>query len=935
MNYEGTNFKKIYSKDFITTKLNDKEEEKKDLSKKILPGDWNSKDFDYNQPWISNKLTTRGYAVPTGKINNITVLDFDNMDMYHQACDLVTNLHTYYTVETRRGMHVYVLYEECVIGQKFKEIDVQNNGKFVIGPDTLLKRYTGGTYLYKCLGGQLKKMPQVLMDWACKVNENKRQLRNYETSIDYNYEVTDYECRVILDLIAEKHREFFDTYSYWITFTSIMKTLNKQDMWDEYSMRYGSDNYNKYGNMKIWKGIKAKIPINYFCKLLNIPAVKYHKEVPEDELYNEITYYEETTRYVNTKFVNLTYEDFIDNDTLIIESGTGTGKTTCVSKLFKKLKQDEERCTILSIVNLISLARQQKITFAKNGVKLTMYNDKQVSPAKIISSDACICVNSLWKLSECNFKNKIVYIDEIYALCMSLTHNETLKEQRLIIPTLYNIITTCRKLIVSDAHIFNNVMELLNPRIFDAKKTYVHYYNYYKKYHGTPAVRYNDENEFYKAIEKNVLDGESFSFGSDSKSVIEKWYWKLYASASVEIQQRMLLYTSEEDTEIQEDWNNKLIFYSPKITTGVDITCLESSEQFMYITGQSVSSINLLQMSTRTRNMNQLNYYSSARSRESLYESFEDCRNKLTEKYVVNQLGFSLNDIEEYLNDQEKWHYSELMNLNMYIRNSYALDLHDTNILYFYEQELERCGFTLQRSVGKSVRMDKSITIEFKEQSQQIKDDKYDLLIESFAEPDMIVPTSLAPMMERCKLLNLTSVDEVIEYRELIEDPHVLDHFFNYNGLKKSLTFCETKVYHTVNAKMIAGVEKSRWFKIKYVHMLAKLCGIENNLFNIEEIVMPELSKENKKIIDCIKKLYRKRDATEVDEHDVDCLKDLYKFMLDSLTKKLKLYSSVKCRSRGENYNKHTLELNSDMIAKYDNLILIMNPKSNEEYIFE
>ena len=86
----------------------------------------------------------------------------------------------------------------------------------------------------------------------------------------------------------------------------------------------------------------------------------------------------------------------------------------------------------------------------------------------------------------------------------------------------------------------------------------------------------------------------------------------------------MRLYTSETEIDIEEDWTDLIIFYSPKITTGVDITCIESSEQFIYITDQSASSINLLQMATRTRNMTQLNYYSTARSCESLYESFED-----------------------------------------------------------------------------------------------------------------------------------------------------------------------------------------------------------------------------------------------------------------------------------------------------------------------
>lgn len=764
---QNAQFKKIYLKDFLTTELNEHGIEKKNLLK-LLPKGYKDADFDYSQPWIKNKNTAMGHVIVTGKLNNICVLDFDEMSVYRQACELVPDLHRYFTVQTRRGMHVYFTYDESLVSSKISKIDLQTNNKLVIGQDTLLHRYNGSKFMYSYVGGKIERMPKVL--------------------IDYTYEATDDECREVLDQMAEKHREYFTDYDKWITFTAIMKTLNKQELWDEYSEKYDNSNYNKYKNMSIWKGLKTKISINFFCKLLNIPALKYHKEVAEDELYNEITYYEETTKWVDTKFINVSFNDFKNKDILILESGTGTGKTTCVSKLSKRLKQEEEHTTILSIVNLISLANQQKMTFAKNGVQLTMYNDEKVNPAVIISHDACICVNSLWKLSDCNFKNKIVYIDEnIYALCMALTHNETLHKQRQIFNTLYRIDTTCKKLIVSDAHIHNNVMQLLNPRLFQEDKTYVHYINEFQKFHGTPAVRYNDENEFYKVLEQKVLDGESFSFGSDSKSIIEKWYLKLYASASVETQSKMLLYTSEAETEIQEDWNNKIIFYSPKITTGVDITCINSSEQFMYITGQSVSSINLLQMATRTRNMNQLSYYSSARSCESLYDSFEHCVDKLSEQYIANQIGYAYDDIEDFHSHKENWRSAELIHLYMYVRNSYTLDLHNTNVLYFFEQELKNCGFSFQRAIGARARMDKGVTIEFKEQSQKIKDNKYELLLESFDQPEMILPSSIVPMKERCQILNLTSVEEVNEYRELIEDSTVLDHFFNYNGLKKTI----------------------------------------------------------------------------------------------------------------------------------------------------
>ena len=129
----------------------------------------------------------------------------------------------------------------------------------------------------------------------------------------------------------------------------------------------------------------------------------------------------------------------------------------------------------------------------------------------------------------------------------------------------------------------------------------------------------------------------------------------------------------------------------------------------------------------------------------------------------------------------------------------------------------------------------------------------------------------------------------------------------------------------TLNNKMIAGVEKNKWFKIKYVHTLAKLCGIENNLFSIDEMKMPTLTDKNKNVILSIKTLYNKRDATEVDEYELDSIKQPYKFMLDSLTKKIKLFSSVKNKSRDGDRDKLTYSLNEDAVEKYTNLITIMS----------
>jgi hypothetical protein len=154
-------------------------------------------------------------------------------------------------------------------------------------------------------------MFEALRKWACEVKECGKQPRINNSNIEYCYEVTDDECRDLLEQLAVSHREYFDTYSTWLTFTAIMKTLNKKDLWEEYSERYADGNFNKYKNDAIWRKNNTKIPINTFCKLLKIPSIKYHKKVAEDELYNEITYYEETTRFINNKFIEVTQDDFL------------------------------------------------------------------------------------------------------------------------------------------------------------------------------------------------------------------------------------------------------------------------------------------------------------------------------------------------------------------------------------------------------------------------------------------------------------------------------------------------------------------------------------------------------------------------------------------------------------------------------------------------
>jgi hypothetical protein len=415
---------------------------------------------------------------------------------------------------------------------------------------------------------------------------------------------------------------------------------------------------------------------------------------------------------------------------------------------------------------------------------------------------------------------------------------------------------------------------------------------------------------------------------------VDKWYKKLYDLAPLDIQSRMLLYTSEESTTIQSNWNDKIIFYSPKITTGVDITCIESSEQFMYITGQSVSSINLLQMATRTRNMKQLSYYSSVKCVKSLYESYQDCEDKLMADYLRNQLGYSFSKISD-CKEYKEFGYEDT-HINLYLLNCYSLDIHNTDKLYFFKEELRTCGFTIMQPTGTKTPMNKVMDSELREQSQAVKDVKYDLLVQSFETAEVVsLPSSLKALKDRCDVLKINDSNDALEYREVIEDEDTMTHFLNYSRLKKSFKICQQKVDKVVDRKMSAGLEKTAWFKIKYVHMLAQICNMGEDLFALEKLTMPELTDQNKLIITTIKKLYDKRDKVVIDNYDLASITQLYKFMIDNLTKKLGLIKSVKINNRGEDKDKRVYKMNEDAVKKYDKLIEIMRPNEMSAVDYE
>lgn len=210
--------------------------------------------------------------------------------------------------------------------------------------------------------------------------------------------------------------------------------------------------------------------------------------------------------------------------------------------------------------------------------------------------------------------------------------------------------------------------------------------------------------------------------------------------------------------------------------------------------------------------------------------------------------------------------------------------------------------------------------------SSQITDEKYELLVESLGCEK--IPEGIKCMMNRVEILKLHSAELIEEFRDLVEDEYKFEHFLNYNRLNKSLEYCETKLDEVVNGRMLTGIHSNVWSKIKYVHMLAKNCGIEDNLFNFKEIVSPNVkNKTIQKLINSIKVLYNKRDKIKTEDYSSEDFIKLYKFMLDSLIKKINIIVSKQSRCK-DTRGKFIYSIDEEGKDRFDRLIAIMKPEN-------
>ena len=113
----------------IITKMHNGKE-----SKEIkMPTNWQN--FDDNSHFCFSDNT---FYIQTGERSNITVLDFDDKEVYEKLISKCPDLKNIYTVSTNKGYHLYFRYNHMLKTKTnvYTSVDIRNNSGCIIAPPT-------------------------------------------------------------------------------------------------------------------------------------------------------------------------------------------------------------------------------------------------------------------------------------------------------------------------------------------------------------------------------------------------------------------------------------------------------------------------------------------------------------------------------------------------------------------------------------------------------------------------------------------------------------------------------------------------------------------------------------------------------------------------------------------------------------------------------
>ena len=122
--------------------------------------------------------------------------------------------------------------------------------------------------------------------------------------------------------------------------------------------------------------------------------------------------------------------------------------------------------------------------------------------------------------------------------------------------------------------------------------------------------------------------------------------------AEQSLKDKFLLITAETGARVKDaskEFEGKFVFYSPKITFGVDFSSLVAQDVFIHITGNSIQPSGSFQQTTRCRNIKTLYYFGECTEILSFYNSLAEVRADVEEAFETsNKFNTTCTYLDEF-----------------------------------------------------------------------------------------------------------------------------------------------------------------------------------------------------------------------------------------------------------------------------------------------
>ncbi len=686
-----------------------------------------------------------GIGIPTGKINNIIVVDLDfykidedNLFIKDFGTNFIKEFNTLTTRTGSGGLHLFFNYDEDIKQTTNEElsVDIRSDGGYVVGAGTKVKK-DGVIKEYIIENDtEIKTIPENLKKWLLDKLYSKEQKKNKKRKdklvkvnkeLDYYYyNIDDKEVKSIFNKLLKHDKGYWNDYNKWLIFMTALKQLNRYDLFLKiFETLNGIDglktrDLNK--NIVMWNNIHKQNELNCFEKILtetgNKGLIDYIKFKPL--LNNKMDFdFEKEMDKLGKHMKIETGKDYA------FRSDTGTGKTTITKQFLKDTKQP-----FISIVSRRTLAYEQYKVFNEYGIDCVYYEFYKDGDRIPEGKSVVIQVDSLIKLTHYikDISKYVVFLDEYSSLIEHFSICPTLKNTRIpVYKRFKKIIQNCKQIILADADLTNYTIDFvkeLRPKLYMVNNTYKH----------NKGVK---SKEWFKIEDmvKDLKSQDKFMVCMDTKSLALKIFNDYFNKTIFEkVNEKEIIVegeivnkyeitlgkddkgivaviTSDNDSFIDLDKYDRVIF-SPKIIYGLDSTI--KRPVYCFYKEHTISPKSMIQQIARSRNIEHLNY---------IY----------FKKQFVAPKYLDLEDTADFINKteeiQDKWEWDmEEEDLNAYkkLLNPilYNNDCFETNKFGHFKYMIKQRGFIDEGKYGTT---DKKYMKELLKEHQEDLRNNFDL----------------------------------------------------------------------------------------------------------------------------------------------------------------------------------------------------------------